>query len=271
MKTKILWYFQFLWKYFLSGFIFALWIIAAVLGVNAFQNMTTQPWDTGNQSLSSPLLSKDGWTFERDTMSLQAISESLWIKKIDKRIFVTNASWNWNLWWLSWADAKCQAAADAAWSVSSVKWKKWMALLWDSNLSLKWRIPYLHARFIDPNGTMIFENNTKINYFLRPEHGFPATFNGNGLMSTLLTITELWTSVSSYQTWSASLTSWDIRLYNANDRTYNNCANWTTNTSSATYYASYWYVHPSYLWAMNWLYHGNADCSSSYKLICIEI
>lgn len=67
---------QFIIKNISAWALIALWIIAAITGVYAFQSMTTTPATTWFQSGPAPMLTKTSGTYNRDTMSLQAISES---------------------------------------------------------------------------------------------------------------------------------------------------------------------------------------------------
>ncbi len=115
MKTKIIAFVSSLTKNFLTWAIIMLGAIAALMGVQAFQQLSTTPSNPGNQSLSSPMLSKSGSVFNRNYHSLEAIANALGLPSegSGKRVFVTRQRWDWNLWGLAGADAKCQAAADA--------------------------------------------------------------------------------------------------------------------------------------------------------------
>lgn len=255
----------FLGKNFLTGFIIMLWALVALLGVQAFQSLTTNPSTSGNQSLGSPILSKNGWTFERDTMSLQAISESLWIKKVPKIMFITSQTYDGNLWGLVGADQKCQQLADATGSLPAVKWKKWVALIWDSNIPLKARIPFLHSSIKDVLWNTIFTNNTAINYFLRPEYWYPATFNDNGNNSIMITIDEQWNAKTTKQVWTGANSLWGI--WNATAQY--SCNNWATNTTSTSYY---WHTgYNTQVSSTIWLYYTTSYCNNSFHLYCLEI
>lgn len=264
MKNKK-YLFQFFLKNFLSGFIIVLGWCAAFLGVFAFQSLTNNPSDSGNQSLGSPILSKNGWTFERDTMSLQAISESLWIKKVPKIMFITSQTYDGNLWGLVGADQKCQQLADAAWSLPAVKWKKWVALIGDSNIPIKARIPFLHSTIKDVLWNTIFTNNAAINYFLRPEYWYPATFNDNGNNSIVIALDEQWNTKSSKYIWTGANSLWGI--WNATAQY--SCNNWTTNTNSTSFY---WHIGSNaQISNTAWLYYSTYYCNNSLHLYCLEI
>lgn len=258
----------FLGKNFLTGFIIMLWALVALLGVQAFQSLTTNPSNSGNQSLGSPILSKNGWTFERDTMSLQAISESLWIKKVPKIMFITSQTYDGNLWGLVGADQKCQQLADAAWSLPVVKWKKWVSILWDNNIPAKARIPYLHSVINDVLWNAIFTNDTAINYFLRPEYWYPATFNNNWINSILINVDEKWNLQSGKIVWTGSNNSGWIYT-NASYGAAANCINWATN-SSAVDYRWAWWSNASTI-NTTWLYNSIYYCNTAYHLYCLEI
>jgi len=211
------------------------------------------------------MLSKNGWTFERDTMSLQAISESLWIKKVPKIMFITSQTYDGNLWGLVGADQKCQQLADAAWSLPAVKWKKWVALIGDSNIPVKARIPFLHSTIKDVLWNTIFTNNAAINYFLRPEYGYPATFNDNGNNSIMITLDEQGNTKSSKLVWTGTNSLWGV--WNAN--ALYSCNNWMINTPSTSYY---W--HTGYNLQVSstiWLSNTTSYCNNSLHLYCLEI
>jgi len=70
--------------------------IAALMGVQAFQQLSTTPSNPGNQSLSSPMLSKSGSVFNRNYHSLEAIANALGLPSegSGKRVFVTRQRWD---------------------------------------------------------------------------------------------------------------------------------------------------------------------------------
>lgn len=272
MKTKIIAFVSYLTKNFLTGAIIMLGAVAALMGVQAFQQLSTTPSDAWNQSLSSPILSKVWGVFERDTMSLQAISESLGIKKTPKIMFITSQTYTGNLWWLAGADQLCQWLADAAGSHPNAKWKRWLALLWDNNIPIKARIPFLHSEITDVLWNTIFTNNASINYFLRPEYWYPATFNDNGNNSILIDKDEQGNTQANKMVWTWANALWDIYRYNTSVA--NNCYSWTygANSASASYTYSYWYNHQTN--SSRWLYYTTDtwwNCANLYHLYCLEI
>ncbi len=269
MKTKIIAFVSALTKNFLTWAIIMLGAIAALMGVQAFQQLSTTPSDAWNQSLSSPILSKVWGIFERDTMSLQAISESLGIKKTPKIMFITSQTYNWGHWGLWGADAICQWLADNAASLPAVKGKRWMALLSDNNTPLKWRFPFLHSKIVTPQWVTIFDNTTAINYFIRPDFGFPATFNNTWINSILIDKDERWWTQTNKYVWTGTMVSWDT--YRVNTATTNNCNNWTywTNAWTNLYYTSLWYNYTTN--NNQWLYYTTGDCQWPYHLYCLEI
>jgi hypothetical protein len=62
-------------KRFASGAIFATGIAALVAGAYAFQTLTSNPSTAGFTSGGAPMLTRSGGTFDRETMSLEAISD----------------------------------------------------------------------------------------------------------------------------------------------------------------------------------------------------
>ncbi len=239
--------FQFFLKNFLSWFIIVLGWCAALLGVFAFQSLTTNPSNSGNQSLGSPMLSKSGSIFNRNYHSLEAIANALGLPSegSGKKIFVTRQRWQWNLWWLSGADAKCQAAADAR-SLGGT----WKAILSDastdaiSRLTPAQTIFNIHGEIIayNPLWKWLFEQWKAKTNSAQYEIRWP------------LITDEYWVyyptaTTSPYQSTSIvsgeyihfwSFTSRDgIRLTSS---PWNVCTNWTIINASTSY---------SYHWALN--------------------
>lgn len=138
----------FLGKNFLTGFIIMLWALAALLWVQAFQSLTSNPSTSGNQSLGSPILTKNGWTFNRDVHSLEAIARFLWVGSATgyKRVFVTSTTYNGNLWWISGADNICQTVANG----QSLGWN-WTALLSDNTSNFITRYGTDHTKYLYTN------------------------------------------------------------------------------------------------------------------------
>ncbi len=62
-------------KRFISGAIFAAGVIALIAGAYAFQTLTSNPTDAGFTSGGAPLLTRSGGIFDRETMSMEAISD----------------------------------------------------------------------------------------------------------------------------------------------------------------------------------------------------
>lgn len=58
-----------------TGLIIGLGVAIAITTVVAFQSLSTTPSDSGFQSGATPMLTKTGGTFDRDTDSLEAIGE----------------------------------------------------------------------------------------------------------------------------------------------------------------------------------------------------
>ncbi len=239
--------FQFFLKNFLSWFIIVLGWCAALLGVFAFQSLTTNPSNSGNQSLGSPMLSKSGSIFNRNYHSLEAIANALGLPSegSGKKIFVTRQRWQWNLGWLSGADAKCQAAADAR-SLGGT----WKAILSDastdaiSRLTPAQTIFNIHGEIIayNPLWKWLFEQWKAKTNSAQYEIRWP------------LITDEYWVyyptaTTSPYQSTSIvsgeyihfwSFTSRDgIRLTSS---PWNVCTNWTIINASTSY---------SYHWALN--------------------
>lgn len=131
MKNTIKSILIFLSKNLLTGFIIVLGWIIALLWVRAFESLTTTPADTWNQSLTSPMLTKDGWIFDRNYHSLEAIANALWLPSVWgwKKVFFTKTKYQWNLWWLAGADSICQTTANAR-----SLWWTWKAVLSSSTV-----------------------------------------------------------------------------------------------------------------------------------------
>ncbi|MFH1375684.1 MAG: hypothetical protein ABIH35_03380, partial [Patescibacteria group bacterium] len=55
-----------------TGLIIGLGVAIAITTVVAFQSLSTTPSDSGFQSGATPMLTKTGGTFDRDTDSLEA-------------------------------------------------------------------------------------------------------------------------------------------------------------------------------------------------------
>lgn len=267
---------QFFAKNFLTGFIIMLGWLVALLGVQAFQSLTTNPSDTGNQSLGSPLLSMIWGTFNRQHHSLEALYENIkWYNDSGlKRMFLTANTYNGNLWWISGANQKCQTEAD-----NNNLWWTWIAILWDNTQSFQQRF-----------NTLVRENNYKLKWFLTlrggegPTTGYPygplpktnlsyysffdTTFPISGLfnygVSTLMPLPVFANGTayngSIYQFWSGT----------NSDGTTNasNCSNWTSATGNGI--TGRHYRHSTPFLHFN-IYHATGNCASSYYLACMEI
>lgn len=261
MKNKK-YMFQFFLKNFLSWFIIVLGWCAALLGVFAFQSLTTNPSNSGNQSLGSPILTKNGGTFNRDTQSLEAIARFLWIGGVTgyKRVFVTAATYNWNLWWVTGGDNICQTVAN-----SQSLWWSWTALLSDPT-----------SNFITRYGT----DNTKylyINLLWQPffTSWLPGFFQNSWYRKNawdFLTYNNLtneaWVTIQNPQYWSSTNVNGDfVWSYH--------CLNWSVGTSNTWYY---WYNIPNIgidaVWNpsnFNYLYYySTSSCTALYRLLCVE-
>jgi hypothetical protein len=269
----------FLVKNLLTWAIITLWWIAVLLWVNAFQNMTTAPGTAGNQSLSAPMLSRSWSLFNREYHSLQAISESVewWNNTWVKRSFLTVATYTWNLWWLAWADAKCQQQAS-----TYNLWWTWIAVLWDNTKNFRTRF-----------NERVRNNNYKVNQIVNiqwglisssnlPYGGIPTSYpsyysflDNSFLISSLFT----WANTSAeikqlYANWTATANgswvyfwSWSADTWLVQTHT---CDNWTSVSVNG---AAWWYLWQSWgATADYWyMYYTNPWCGSTYPLLCLEI
>lgn len=253
----------FLGKNFLTGFIIMLWALVALLGVQAFQSLTTNPSTSGNQSLGSPILTKSGWTFNRDVHSLEAIARFLWIGYTQgiKRMFITSQTYNGNLWWLSGADAKCQAAANSA-----SLWGNWMAVLTDGTNHFTTRAPDSEKYYyVNLFGQPIFTNGLPWLFNKTSQRKSPSdyiTFNNITYENkTFFPFNSLtWSNIS--ENWNTAGSSW-------------NCNWWTIDSWNAGYY---WYLHYTSIdgvWNPSaqtyFYYYSTSTCQTLYPLRCIEI
>lgn len=252
----------FLGKNFLTGFIIMLWALVALLGVQAFQSLTTNPSDSGNQSLGSPILSKNGWTFNRDVHSLEAIAKFImWWANNYKRVFVTSTVHNGNLGWVTGADTICQNAANS-WSL----WGNWTAFLSDStsNFITRYGIDntkYLYTNLLwQPIFTSWFSGFFQNEWLKRSVADF--------LVYNNLT-NEAWVGTPDPLYWTSTnalgiLIDW------------NHCTNWTT--TSGNWWR--WYNNPDVMidgvgnpslgYASYFYYYGSLACVSTSRLLCIE-
>jgi hypothetical protein len=262
MKTKILWYFQFLWKYFLSGFIFALWIIAAVLWVSAFQNMTTSPGDSWNTSLSAPMLSRLWGTFDRETMSLEAISK----RNNKRRLFVTLTSYSGNLGWPTGADTKCQAEAN-----TYNLWWTWKALIdrsdlhsvvwydWNVLVNVVWApLTEWWKQYCFGNGAVNSTAGSVSCYYAAsiPFNPFKYTYDTTYTIFSNYILSPNWSNPNS-TVWTWLNAAWAS--------TGNNCSNWSSNSSWVN-----WWVWGSTRTDYRWINQSTMTCNNSYNLYCIE-
>ncbi len=261
MKNKK-YLFQFFLKNFLSGFIIVLGWFAAFLGVFAFQSLTTNPSNSGNQSLGSPILTKSGGTFNRDIHSLEAIARFLWVwySQGIKRMFITSQTYNGNLWWLSGADEKCQTAANSA-----SLWGNWVAMLTDGTNNFTTRYPnsekYYYVNLLEQP---IFTNGlpwvlNKISQ--RKNASDYMSFNNITYENKVLILN------ASKQIWSNMMENWDIVATN-------HCTWWTTTSWNGYYWwASYSTIDG--IWnptSLSLFYnHSYSACTTLYSLRCIEI
>lgn len=239
--------FQFFLKNFLSWFIIVLGWCAALLGVFAFQSLTTNPSNSGNQSLGSPMLSKSGSIFNRNYHSLEAIANALGLPSegSGKKIFITRQRWQWNLGWLSGADAKCQAAADAR-SLGGT----WKAILSDgstdaiSRLTPAQTIFNIHGEIIayNPLWKWLFEQWKAKTNSAQYEIRWPLVTDEYWVyyptwVSTPYNYTTI-TAGEFLHFWSFT-TRDGIKSTSGNSAA--NCSNWSVNNSSS-YAASYHWV-----------------------------
>lgn len=255
--------FLFLWKNFLTGFIIMLWALAALLWAQAFQSLTSNPSTSGNQSLGSPILSKNGGTFNRDVHSLEAIARFLWVGAATgyKRVFVTSTAYTGNLGWVTGADNICQTIAN-----NQSLWGNWVALLSDNTSNFITRYTTDHTKFLytnllwQPIFTSWYPGFFQNIYYKKSIADF-FTYNALTNESSVL--------VPNPYYWSSTNPDW-ISLSS------HYCNNWSNATAS--YYWYYWFNYPNFspdaVWnptvATNFYYYTTAACNANYRLLCIE-
>lgn len=261
MKNKK-YIFQFFLKNFLSGFIIVLGWFVAFLWVFAFQSLTSNPSDSGNQSLGSPILTKIWGTFNRDVHSLEAIARFLWVGYTQgvKRMFITTQTYNGNLWWLSGADEKCQAVAN-----SGTLWGNWIAMLTDGTNNFNTRYPDSEKYYyVNLFGQPIFTNGlpwilNKISQRKSPSDY--TTFNN------ITYENKVFIPHASKQIWSNISENWDTISSN-------HCTWWTTTTGNGYYWWNS-YGPIDAVWnptSLTLFYsHSVSACTTLYSLRCIEI
>lgn len=236
--------------------------LIALLWVQAFQSLTTNPSDSGNQSLGSPILTKSGWVFNRDIHSLEAIARFLRFKEADgtKRIFVTSTTHNGNLWWVSWADTICQNTANS----QSLGWN-WNAFLSDSTSNFI-------TRYTTDNTKYIYVNLLWYPIFTG---WLPWLFQSSWdrrSAADFLTYNNLTTESSTRVENATYWTSTGVNGMNINTH---HCTNWTA-SASVNWYR--WYNSPQSFIDAVWnptslqafYYYSTAVCSGTYRLLCIE-
>lgn len=252
---------QFLAKNFLTWFIIMLWWIAALLWVQAFQWLSTNPNDTWNQSLSSPILTTVWWVFNRNTQSLEAIAKFLWIgwATWTKRVFLTKATYNWNLWWVAWADAKCQSVANWA-----SLWGNWKAFISDSTSNFV-------DRYTLDNTKYLYTNLWWQPIFTSWLPGFYQVSNRKNAWDFLtynnLTYEDKSIVSSTAMYWSNNETS-------GKNYSSSNCTNWTLASWWAWYY---WYLNYTWIDAVwnpanlyMFYYYSTYNCRTTAPLLCVE-
>ncbi|MBW7954818.1 hypothetical protein H3C61_03320 [Candidatus Gracilibacteria bacterium] len=252
---------QFLAKNFLTGFIIMLGGIAALLGVQAFQGLSTNPNDTGNQSLSSPILTTVGGVFNRNTQSLEAIAKFLGIGGATgtKRVFLTKATYNGNLGGVAGADAKCQSVANGA-SLGG----NWKAFISDSTSNFVDRYTLDNTKYLYTNlgGQPIFTSGLPGFYQVsnRKNAGDFLTYNN-------LTYEDKSIVSSTAMYWSNNETS-------GKNYSSSNCTNWTLASGGAGYYGYLNYTgidavgNPANLYMF--YYYSTYNCRTTAPLLCVE-
>lgn len=244
-------------KNFLSGFVIVLGGVAALMGVYAFQWMTTNPSTAGNQSLMSPLLARPGTTYNPDYHSLNLIANFVGIKEPKltgvKHIFLTKTTYDGNLGGLAGADEKCQAAANAYGVPGS-----YIAFLGDSTTTFKARygadIERTNYIFAGLSENTLFSNYKGL--FTWDSVNFD--LNNIGYVSNYMRYEDKIGVGSSFYFWSNTNNDGNTN----NPYSYNFCNNWTSTTGSSYYgqASSSGYQY----------YVGNLNCTTKYRLLCIE-
>lgn len=259
----------FLGKNFLTGFIIMLWALVALLGVQAFQSLTTNPSNSGNQSLGSPILTKSGWIYDREKHSLQAIANKLWLfstiwETNMKRVFITSTTYTGNLWGLAGADDKCQTAAN-----SQSLWWTWMAFLSDNTTDFATRYGNTDAfMYLNLNNEPIFKDPNR-GFFFHNMYLDNTTDYARNRNITTEQKTRILPNSSQRLYWTYTTFSWIKQSTSWNYA----CANWTNATNSTTYLATKWYLYwvndENYtgLWNYSWVWE---YCGSSLSLFCVE-
>lgn len=155
---------------------------------------------------------------------------------LETKIFATSASFNGNLGGLAGADAKCQAAADAAAPLDKYIWK---ALISDSTTDASSRVT-INYPVMNTNDEVI------------------ATANlfGGGMSSKLVQYNEFGQVRTSPLVWTGSTT--------AGVKTTYHCSNWSNSTSGSSG-TSGQVTNQTY-----WLGRNQISCNTSYGLYCVS-
>ncbi len=256
----------FLGKNFLTGFIIMLWALAALLWVQAFQSLTTNPSNSGNQSLGSPILTKNGWTFNRDVHSLEAIARFLWVGSATgyKRVFVTATTYGGNLGGVTWADNICQTAANN----QSLGWN-WTALLSDNTSNFITRYGTDHTKYL----------YTNLLWFPVFTSGVPGILQNGSYRRSVSDFLTYNTLTNENSVMVLNPIYWSSTTHDGVFVGSHHCNNWSNNTTS--YYGYYAFNNPTTgpsaidavgnpTYFTNFYYYSTYSCNNAVRLLCIE-
>lgn len=140
-------------KNFFVGFMIILGWISALIWVAAFESLTSNPSDAWNQSLASPILSKIGWVFDRDTMSLEAIAD--WMVNWKDCEFKSQVFWSATAEsitltctaWYALVDHSCNGSNTRGYASSAVRSDTHCRLTWINSLYLRHQQYTTNARW----------------------------------------------------------------------------------------------------------------------------
>jgi len=177
------------------------------------------------------------------------------ITTITKTMFATSTKYNWNLWWITWADTKCTTRATAVWLNGTYKAMLPVAVAWDIAPGLPiMRYIISTTKYINTLWSTIVNNGSD--------------FTIANLLSPILD--EAWNVITWYTwVWDPSIGHWNP-LPASYNRSVFNCDNWTSTANHSEKWnpnnlnTNYWF---------DWDAGGNAHyytCWNSNSIYCIE-